>query len=484
VSSQHTVLGKYQIIREIARSNDIVYEAYDPLMDRRVALKELAIPNGSSPQQVKDRVERFEREARAAGRLAHTNIMTVHDVGSDGDRHYMAMEYLDGHTLRNELDTKGMIEHRRAIEIITAILEGLEHAHNNGVVHRDIKPDNIQLTTSGVKITDFGIARLTFQPNLTMDGQVFGTPSYMSPEQIRGGEIDARSDIFSAGVVLFEMLSGQKPFQGDSVIAITHAILNTEPIQPTAIGYALWHPTKKALDKSPGLRFSSANEMLDALKQAESGDGMVLANPYLTGSFGAAPPVIAQPQAQPPAYGYNPYVPGPQPVGSQPTYAPPTVYYPPPPRRPLFNPRQQALFKRIALICLVMGTFFAMVVVAIMAASGSFSASSSNEKAGATVSETRPTGPFADVDSEFSSSDYGQLADLQAGMAEFSELSADEKQSMLSAAAESTLKQAQAGLNEGRPTAEIRDLLYKARRLAPEGTEVRKKAEEAVKQIT
>jgi eukaryotic-like serine/threonine-protein kinase len=482
VSSQNTILGKYQIIREIARSNDIVYEAYDPLMDRRVALKELAIPNGSSPQQVKDRVERFEREARAAGRLAHTNIMTVYDVGSDGDRHYMAMEYLDGHTLRNELDTKGMIEHSRAIEIITAVLEGLEHAHNNGVVHRDIKPDNIQLTTSGVKITDFGIARLTFQPNLTMDGQVFGTPSYMSPEQIKGGDIDARSDIFSAGVVLYEMLSGQKPFQGDSVIAITHCILNTEPMQPSAIGYALWHPTKRALDKSPGLRFSSADEMLAAIKQAESGDGLVLANPYVTGAFGSAPPVIAPPPA--PTYGYNPYVPGPHTVGPQPTQAPPTIYYPPPPRRPLMNPRQQALFKRIGLICLVMGTFFAMVIVAIMAASGKFSSEVPNQSSTAAVTDKRPTKPITDIEPETTAENYEAIAQIQISATEFSELSEDQRRSLLEGAAETVLKQAQASLNEGRPSAEVRELIYKARRLAPEGSEVRKKAEEAVKQIT
>src|SRR6476620_6872709 len=142
-NSPPSTLGKYQIIREIARSNDIVYEAYDPLMNRRVALKELAMPGGSTPQQREDRINRFKREAQAAGTLNHANIMTVYEMGQEGDRLYMAMEYLDGHTLRNEIDTRGFLPLERALEIAQEILQGLEHAHKQGVVHRDIKPDNI-----------------------------------------------------------------------------------------------------------------------------------------------------------------------------------------------------------------------------------------------------------------------------------------------------------------------------------------------------
>ncbi len=203
-----TTIGKYQVIREIARSNDIVYEAYDPLMNRRVAVKELAVPGGSTPAQREDRVKRFQREVKAAGSLAHPNIVTIYEVGEDAGRHFMAMEYLDGHTLRNEIDTRGGLGVARAIEVAIDVLCALHFAHEHGVIHRDVKPDNIQILENGtVKLTDFGIARLTFEPSITMDGQVFGTPSYMSPEQVVGREIDLRSDVFSMGVVLYEMSS-------------------------------------------------------------------------------------------------------------------------------------------------------------------------------------------------------------------------------------------------------------------------------------
>jgi eukaryotic-like serine/threonine-protein kinase len=294
MSSQPTTLGQYQIIREIARSNDIVYEAYDSLMNRRVAIKELSMPGGSTPQQREDRISRFKREAQAAGTLNHPNIMTVFSFAEDNGRTFMAMEYLDGGTLRAEIDAKGALGTDRSVEIASAILDGLEHSHSKGVVHRDIKPDNIQLLSNGtVKITDFGIARLTFQPNLTMDGQVFGTPSYMSPEQVVGKDIDARSDIFSVGVVLYEMLAGQKPFTGDSVVSITYAIMNKDPVQPTGINWAMWEVVRKALDKTPSMRYSSAAEMKRAM-------------------VAAVAPVAADPPAQAGLYNYTP-TPPPQP---------------------------------------------------------------------------------------------------------------------------------------------------------------------------
>src|SRR2546421_5611162 len=280
MSNPPTTLGKYQIIREIARSNDIVYEAYDPLMNRRVALKELAVPSGSTTPQKEERLKRFLREAKAAGSLAHPNIVTIYEVGEEAGRHYLVMEYLDGHTLRNELDTHGFLSVDKCYEVAYSVLRGLDYAHHNGVIHRDIKPENIQLLTDGrIKLTDFGIARLTFEPNLTMDGQVFGTPSYMSPEQVVGRDIDARSDLFSVGVVLFEMLSGHKPFAGDSVVAITYAIMNKDPEQPTQANFAVWQVVSKALDKSPQLRYANASEMLSALQSAEHASTSVVIDP-------------------------------------------------------------------------------------------------------------------------------------------------------------------------------------------------------------
>lgn len=399
MSSPPTTLGQYQIIREIARSNDIVYEAYDPQMDRRVALKELNLPSGITDAQKEDRVHRFDREAKAAGRLAHPNIMRVFQVASDGARHYMAMEFLDGHTLRNEIDTKGFLPVDRAIEIAVAVLSGLGHAHANGVVHRDIKPDNIQLLTSGeIKITDFGIARLTFQPNLTMDGQVFGTPSYMSPEQVVGKEIDARSDLFSVGVLLYEMVSGGKPFVGDSVVAITYNIMNHEPEVLRQVNHSVWQVIARSLDKSPALRYSSAQEMIDALEQAVK-QSVVLDSPpppgqSMYGSTGSypviAPPVLnpygqpqygqqpyGMPQGPPPVpppivYPYNPYQ---QPMGGgmaphtpsyqQQGFPQVPVYYPPPPPRPLIKPETRHFIGKLFVTLVVMGTAFAVVILCI-----------------------------------------------------------------------------------------------------------------------
>ncbi|MBL8048857.1 MAG: protein kinase [Chthonomonas sp.] len=377
MSSTPATLGKYQIIREIARSNDIVYEAYDPLMNRRVALKELAIPHGSSTTQRDERIRRFQREVKAAGSLAHPNLMTVYEVGMEGDRHYMAMEFLDGHTLRNEIDTRGFMDIARAVKTATEILEGLEFAHRHGVIHRDIKPDNIQLTESGrVKITDFGIARLTFEPNLTMDGQVFGTPSYMSPEQVTGKEIDCRSDVFSVGILLYEMITGQKPFPGDSIVAITHAIVHAHPARPAQMSDPMWAVVQRSLQKQPSMRFADAGEMIAALANANRPTPV-------------APPAmpIPTPAPSPPSYAYNPMPPQGAPVGPvfgtpygqnpnqpAPTYGqnynpgapnPLPVYYPPPPRQPLFAPETRLFFRRLAVISLLVGSLFALVFVGI-----------------------------------------------------------------------------------------------------------------------
>lgn len=380
-------LGKYQIIREIARSNDIVYEAYDPLMNRRVALKELAMPSGSTPQQQEDRRNRFLREARAAGTLTHPNIVTVYEYGEESGRQYIAMEFLDGHTLRNEIDTRGFLPHDRSLQIVIEVLEALEYAHKNGVIHRDIKPDNIQLLPDGrVKLTDFGIARLTFEPNITMDGQVFGTPSYMSPEQVVGKDIDARSDLFGVGVVLYEMLCGKKPFVGDSVVSITYAIMNSSPEVPPQINWATWQIIERALEKSPVLRFESAAEMRNAVESALAGSSAVVFDPpvHQTGQYqSVTPPPINNPyvqagnpylqghayaphypQAPPATYSHDPFgtPTGSYPGGSMPT-GPVPIYYPPPPRRALIKPETRAFMRKLFVTVLVLGTFFALVIV-------------------------------------------------------------------------------------------------------------------------
>ncbi len=394
MNSPPSTLGQYQIIREIARSNDIVYEAYDPLMNRRVAIKELAMPQGASEPQQVERINRFKREAQAAGTLNHPNIMTVFSFAEDAGRTFMAMEYLDGCTLRNELDTKGALPTERAIEIVKQVLEGLSHAHSKGVIHRDIKPDNIQLLSNGtVKITDFGIARLTFQPNLTMDGQVFGTPSYMSPEQVVGRDIDARSDLFSVGVVLYELITGQKPFAGDSVVSITYAIMNAEPVHPQQANFAMWQVLSRALDKSPQLRYASAEDMIQALNDAVASSktgAMAAIPPPQTGAYGVNPYMSPPPSpvaAPPPIYAYNPYQAQPyMPQGASPyqtnpyqvgnpyqagaSMLPPAaipIYYPPPPRQPLLKPETASFLKRVFMTFVIVGTLFLLLLVGIQA---------------------------------------------------------------------------------------------------------------------
>lgn len=331
-------LGKYQIIREIARSNDIVFEAYDPDMNRTVAVKELNIPAGTTDQQKQDRIDRFRREAKAVGTLQHPNILTVYEFGVDGDRYYIAMEYLDGGTLRDKMDAKGKFTAEEAFAIMTEVLKGLDFAHSKGIIHRDIKPDNIQILADGrIKITDFGIARITFEPNLTVGGQTFGTPSYMSPEQVIGKDIDARSDQFSVGVILYEMTAGVKPFTGDSVVSLSNAIMNVNPPNIDSISYQADHVIHKALEKSPTMRFDSAAAMIDGMNNALAGQdvspwGATMApfSPYqpsgaplagsMPGVVNAPPPVIMLPPSGTTGY------PGNYAQGYNPQYVPPSTY--------------------------------------------------------------------------------------------------------------------------------------------------------------
>lgn len=263
------MLGRYQIVREIARSNDIVWEARDPQMNRRLAVKELQLPAPLTGQARRDRIERFFREARAAGAMNHPNIVTIFEVGEDRGRFFIAMEYLEGQTLRERLTVGGALPLSEAVAISVALCDALDYAHLRGVIHRDIKPDNIHLLPGGrVKLTDFGIARITTEDQLTVAGQVFGTPSYMSPEQIEGRPIDARSDLFALGVLLFEMVAGQKPFKGDSVPTIINRIITTPTPHAPGASPAVDAVIQKATAKDPSLRFASASEFRSTLLAA------------------------------------------------------------------------------------------------------------------------------------------------------------------------------------------------------------------------
>lgn len=379
-----TVLGHYRIIREIARSNDVVYEAIDTRINRRVAIKELMMPPGATDAVRQDRIARFQREARAAGSLTHPNIVTIFETEQENGRYFIVMEYLEGDNLRQKMDREGALPPDEAVRIATQVLDGLAHAHSKGVIHRDIKPENIHILPTGlVKITDFGIARLKYEPNLTMDGQIFGTPSYMSPEQVQGGAIDEHSDLFSVGVILYEMLAGYKPFQGDSVITITYNIVHTEPPSPPSIPAPLEWVIRKALRKNPAERFYSALEMKQALENA-------LAQLH-------APPVIATPMGAPlpygapaPTGGYPPYS-APAPTGGTlpppysapppaptpapaptPTASAPAPYLPPPPPKPVLSPAARQFLGTLLAVMLIGGAVLGVVVFGVFSATRAY----------------------------------------------------------------------------------------------------------------
>lgn len=257
-------LGRYNIIGELGQgAMGTVYKAVDPLIDRVVAIKTI---NLSLALDEKDEYEsRFYQEAKAAGRLSHPNIVTIYDVGKSGEIAYIAMEFLQGRELRDILnDGKGMpVE--KVINIVAQVAQGLAYAHEYGIVHRDIKPSNIMIVRDGhVKITDFGIARMASAAVRTQTGMVLGSPKYMSPEQVVGKLTDQRSDIFSLGVMLFEMLTGQAPFAGENVNAIMYQTLNSVPPPPSTLSpnvpEMLNFIVAKALAKKLDHRYQDAKE--------------------------------------------------------------------------------------------------------------------------------------------------------------------------------------------------------------------------------
>ncbi|MFO1304365.1 MAG: serine/threonine-protein kinase [Burkholderiales bacterium] len=262
-------LGRYEIVGEIARgAMGVVYKARDPLIDRMVAIKTVDLGQSNAETEAFER--RFFREAKSAGRLNHPNVVTIHDVGKSGDLAYIAMEYLDGSSLREVLDSGVVLPPQRIADIVAEIADGLAFAHHAGVVHRDVKPANVMVLASGaIKITDFGIAQLPTGTR-TMTGNVFGSPRYTSPEQVMGRPVDGRSDIFSLGAVLFEMLTGRSAFSGIDLNGILKQVL-TDPTPPPSsidpkLPHAFDHICGKALAKDPNERYQDASEMARDLR--------------------------------------------------------------------------------------------------------------------------------------------------------------------------------------------------------------------------
>ena len=263
-------IGRYELEKTLGRgAMGVVYLARDPIIDRLVALKTLRVDLDA--EHAEEFRERFVREARAAGRLNHPGIVTVHDVGEDPETGlmYIAMEHVEGRDLKQILSTGHTFRPSEAARIAADVAVALDYAHSLGVVHRDVKPANIILTADGTaKITDFGIARLETS-NLTVDGQFIGTPNFMSPEQITGKGIDGRSDIFSLGVVLFTLLTGQRPFGGDTMHEVTLRIVQEPSPIPSTISAeipAAFNPiVLKCLEKNPEKRFQTGKDLAKVL---------------------------------------------------------------------------------------------------------------------------------------------------------------------------------------------------------------------------
>lgn len=228
-------LGRYEVLSELGQgAMGVVYKARDPLIDRVVAIKTINLALALDEKEEYE--NRFYQEAKAAGRLSHPNIVTIYDVGKNGDVAYIAMEFLEGCELRNIMNDNGPLPVGQALDIVAQVAQGLSYAHQHDIVHRDVKPSNVMVVRDGhIKITDFGIARMPYSAVQTQTGMVLGSPKYMSPEQVLGKQIDQRSDIFSLGVMLYEMLTGQSPFNGDNVNAIMYQTLNAIPSPPNSL---------------------------------------------------------------------------------------------------------------------------------------------------------------------------------------------------------------------------------------------------------
>lgn len=264
-------LGRYEIVEELGRgAMGIVYKARDPLIERYVAVKTInleALPE----KERKDYAARFYQEAKAAGHLNHRNIVTIHDLGESGDVAYIAMELMEGRELQTVMDGLRRLPAEKSLYIAAQVAEGLYFAHQRGIVHRDIKPSNIMLLGDDqVKIADFGIAKMSSSLATTKTGMIIGSPLYMSPEQIRAQKIDARSDIFSLGVVLYQMLTGKLPFNADDAHAVMYQIVNEQPAKPSSLNPdvpdALDKIVYKCLAKNPDERYKDAQELADELK--------------------------------------------------------------------------------------------------------------------------------------------------------------------------------------------------------------------------
>ncbi|SYZ73905.1 Protein kinase [Candidatus Zixiibacteriota bacterium] len=263
-------LGRYRIVEELGKgAMGTVYKGVDPAINRNVALKTIRLDFVHDPEELEELKERLFREARAAGKLSHPNIVTIYDVGNEGMLQYIAMEYLQGQTLEDMIRRRVKFNYRIIAQIISQICLALDYAHSQGIVHRDIKPANIMvLNDYTIKVMDFGIARVD-SSSMTRTGVAMGTPNYISPEQLQGKPVDHRTDIFSLGVMMYEMLVHRRPFRGENLTTLIYNIVNAEPEPPSAVDKAVPllfdRVVMRALHKNPDERYQKAGEVALAL---------------------------------------------------------------------------------------------------------------------------------------------------------------------------------------------------------------------------
>jgi serine/threonine-protein kinase len=279
-AQEKPMLGRYQVEKELGKgAMGVVYGGRDPKIGRVVAIKTMALSVEFEADELKEAKERFFREAETAGRLTHTNIVTIYDAGEEHDLCFIAMEFLKGKDLVPYTKQPNLFAPDKVLSIVERVGDALSYAHSMGVVHRDIKPANIMYEPESdtVKVTDFGIARIT-DSSRTKTGMVLGTPSYMSPEQLAGKKIDGRSDLFSLGVTLYQMLAGRLPFEGESMTQLMFAIANTphpairefNPALPEWIDAIIDNALTKDLEK----RYQTGADFAAAIRQARKSAAM------------------------------------------------------------------------------------------------------------------------------------------------------------------------------------------------------------------
>jgi eukaryotic-like serine/threonine-protein kinase len=289
-------LGRYQIQGILGKgAMGLVYDGRDPGLNRRVAIKTILVKQ-LDEEMARMYSKRFEREVRAVARLNHRNIVQVYDFGTEGDVAYIVMEYINGKELKDFFDAGQRYDIKTAFRLMTELLDALEFAHEAGIIHRDIKPANLMIDAEGhAKLTDFGVARVVDPDGApgeaTQTGAVVGTPAYMSPEQVQGEPIDRRTDIFSAGIIFYQFLTGQKPFEG-TAWALAKKIIQDDPVRPSKLVQVppeIDRVIARALAKKPEARYQSARSFADALQRILEGKPPEDPNEVLTQPLPAAP---------------------------------------------------------------------------------------------------------------------------------------------------------------------------------------------------